>query len=649
MAIVRMKKLTLAAPKAVSRSLISELMRLGCVEIDRPNLDDPSIAPFIESKVLQRDVSDNETLAIRLSELEAAKKLLDKYAPEKKPMLSPKRQVHEFALFDSELTDSAVAAAGEINAIYGKIRDIEGEISALNDRIEALIPWEDLDLPLDYVGGRDFEVILGGCPLFVKTEALVPLLPSKAVLWEVKEDKTRRYLAAVVHREDSDELVALLRKNSFTRDGFDGVSGTARENLTALRAELKQKQADKLTAEGELAAYGQKRALIEQSCDAVINEMSRQDTRNLMLMTDNVVFFSGWLPAELVKPVETLCNRLGAACEFEDPTDEDDVPVSLHSGKLTDNFNSVTSMYGMPAYNSFIDPTPTMAFFYIMAFGVMLSDAAYGLLLALGCAIYLKRVKPQGGMKSTMTMFLLCGISTFLWGMLLGGFFGNSVEVISGNFFGHKIVQPAWINPIDQPIQMMVLSYVFGAVQIFAAMFLDSLRRIKRKDWLGAIFGIYAWYLLFIGLGLLLLKPSIGIYVAIAGAVGVMIGGSLGKKGFGKITGGLMALYDITGFLSDILSYSRLLALCLSTAVVSNVINTMGSLFGGGIGGAIAFSLVFIIGHVFNLALNLLGSYVHTSRLQYIEYFGRFYEGGGRTFEPLQIKTKYVNIIQEVN
>ncbi|MBR6740527.1 MAG: V-type ATP synthase subunit I, partial [Clostridia bacterium] len=427
------------------------------------------------------------------------------------------------------------------------------------------------------------------------------------------------------------------------------VSGTARENLTALRAELKQKQADKLTAEGELAAYGQKRALIEQSCDAVINEMSRQDTRNLMLMTDNVVFFSGWLPAELVKPVETLCSRLGAACEFEDPTDEDDVPVSLHSGKLTDNFNSVTSMYGMPAYNSFIDPTPTMAFFYIMAFGVMLSDAAYGLLLALGCAIYLKRVKPQGGMKSTMTMFLLCGISTFLWGMLLGGFFGNSLEVISGNFFGHKIVQPAWINPIDQPIQMMVLSYVFGAVQIFAAMFLDSLRRIKRKDWLGAIFGIYAWYLLFIGLGLLLLMPSIGIYVAIAGAVGVMIGGSLGKKGFGKITGGLMALYDITGFLSDILSYSRLLALCLSTAVVSNVINTMGSLFGGGIGGAIAFSLVFIIGHVFNLALNLLGSYVHTSRLQYIEYFGRFYEGGGRTFEPLQIKTKYVNIIQEVN
>lgn len=251
-------------------------------------------------------------------------------------------------------------------------------------------------------------------------------------------------------------------------------------------------------------------------------------------------------------------------------------------------------------------------------------------------------------MRNMLTLFFFGGISTIIWGSVFGSWFGNAIPVISAGVFGHEITPPALIDPINEPIQMMALSYAFGAVQVMTAMFLEAYRRFKRRDWQGAVFGIFGWYVLFAGIGMMILLDSpVSKYVLIVGLLMVMYGGTLDKKGLAKIVGSFMALYNITGFFSDILSYSRLLALCLSTAVVANVVNTMGALKGFGVGGSILFTIVFIVGHIFNLALNLLGTYVHTSRLQYIEYFGRFYEGGGRTFRPLKLTTKYVDIVKE--
>ena len=107
---------------------------------------------------------------------------------------------------------------------------------------------------------------------------------------------------------------------------------------------------------------------------------------------------------------------------------------------------------------------------------------------------------------------------------------------------------------------------------------------------------------------------------------------------------GLYDIYNLTGWLSDLLSYSRLLALGLATGVIAQVINQMGSMAGDGVFGAIVFAIVFVVGHLFNLAINMLGAYVHTCRLQYVEFFGKFYEGGGSPFRPFRENTKYVDI-----
>jgi len=137
--------------------------------------------------------------------------------------------------------------------------------------------------------------------------------------------------------------------------------------------------------------------------------------------------------------------------------------------------------------------------------------------------------------------------------------------------------------------------------------------------------------------------------MAIVGAVGILLmSGRRKKNNWGlRLALGAYDLYGLTSWLSDVLSYSRLLALGLATGVIASVFNQMGSMFGGGVLGAIIFIIVFIIGHAFNIGINLLGAYVHTCRLQYVEFFGKFFEGGGKEFHPFRSNTKYVEVKEE--
>jgi len=163
---------------------------------------------------------------------------------------------------------------------------------------------------------------------------------------------------------------------------------------------------------------------------------------------------------------------------------------------------------------------------------------------------------------------------------------------------------------------------------------------------LDALFDVGFWYMFIIGLILLLLGNMIGLgtvgkYLSIIAAVGLVLTQGRSKKGIvSKLISGVLSLYGITGYLSDVLSYSRLLALGLASGVISSVLSILGSMGGDGIVGIILFIVVMIFGHVFNFAINALGSFVHAARLQYVEFFGKFYEGGGEAFNPLMKKNK---------
>ena len=313
-----------------------------------------------------------------------------------------------------------------------------------------------------------------------------------------------------------------------------------------------------------------------------------------------------------------------------------------------------------------------MAIFYYIFFGMMFSDAGYGMVMALACGILLMKFKNmETGLRRSMKMFFWCGVSTTIWGLLFGSFFGDAVSVISNTFFHTPppaipgLVVPIWFNPVTDPMQMLMFSFLLGIIHLFAGLAIMAYNDIKHKEYLAVLYDVVSWYLLVGGAILALLSldmmgniagfvlppifMTIGGYMALVGAVLILLfAGRESKHPVKRFLKGVYGLYGATGYLSDILSYSRLLALGLATGVIAQVFNQIGSMMGSGVIGVILFTLIFVIGHGLNIGINALGAYVHTNRLQFVEFFGKFYTGGGREFKPFKINTKHYTVKEEI-
>ena len=323
--------------------------------------------------------------------------------------------------------------------------------------------------------------------------------------------------------------------------------------------------------------------------------------------------------------------------------------------------------YSLPGKGE-VDPSRVMCLFYYVLFGLMLSDAAYGLLTVIGCGIGLWKFKNmEPSIRRTLRMFLFCGISTTVWGVLFGSYFGDAIPVIAETFFHTQVTVPAlWFEPLSDPMRLLIFSFAVGVAHLFTGLGVQFYQLFKRKQYADAIYDVVFWYLLIGGLIVVLLSTEIfqniaelpftvpGPVVTVAavlagvGAIGILFtAGRESRSPVKRFLKGLYGLYGVSSYLSDILSYSRLLALGLATSVISTVFNQLGAMLGGGVVGAVFFILIFLIGHAMNMAINLLGAYVHTNRLQFVEFFGKFYEGGGRKFQPFAANTKHFKIMEE--
>ena len=478
------------------------------------------------------------------------------------------------------------------------------------------------------------------------------------IVQEVSKDKQQKYYAFICLKEEKEQLLEALRPYNFSAVTLADQKGTATEAMHRYEKEIEKNE--KNIAEDEeilkkLVAY---REHIEFLYDSLMMRRDRARVVGDMVSTEMVFYFDGWMPAKAQPEVEALLKEYEFYYNIEEPDpDDESVPVLLQNNSIVTPFEAVTGMYSLPGRHD-IDPTAILAPFYFLFFGLMLSDAAYGLILTTLCAIILKKYKPEGTTHRMIKMFMFCGLSTFMWGALFGGWFGNFFTVAAKTFFGKEfVIKPLWFDPLSEPMRLLVVSLMLGAIHLFVGMGGQAYMEIKDGRPLDALFDIGLWYLLLIGIVLFAFggklgagAVGIGKIMAIVGAVGILLTGGRKKKGiFGKLTGGLGSLYGITSYLSDVLSYSRLLALGLATGVVAQVFNTLGSLAGGGIAGSILLIVVFAFGTVFNIAINALGAFVHSCRLQYVEFFGKFYTGGGRPFAPFERKTKYIKILKEGN
>ena len=670
MAIVQMQRINICALKKNRKAILERLQELGAMEIDI-QLEDDNLGE-------KQDVASSRALFERRAQTaDQALAILNIYVPEKKGMLDSLagKPLVEKELFEkaAENQDQYMATASRIVTLDKQIAESKAAVLKVQNQVEALAPWLSLTVPVSYTGTQKTAVLIGTMPNPQDQQSILNLLAGavpdvEAVDVElISTDKDFTYLAVICMKQDAGKVEEVLRTGGFSKPSSP-VQKIPEEYKKDLEAEIAKAQEQAKQLESELAECAVSRQDLELISDYYRTRAEKYRILGEIPQTASTFAISGYVPAAKADAiVKDLSEHYGAAAETEGIKEEEEPPVLLHNNRFSESVEGVLASFGLPAKGE-IDPTFFTSIFYVFLFGLMLSDAAYGLIVSLACGIVLlKFPRMETNLRKSVQLFFWCGLSTLFWGVLFGGYFGDALDVISETFFGHKISIPAlWFVPLNEPMRMLLYSMLFGVIHLFTGLALKGYMYIRDHKYMDFVCDVIFWYMLLLGLIGLLIPSSMfaGIagkqivfpaalnaaakWSAILGAVGIVLfSGRSSKNPALRIALGAYDLYNITGWLSDVLSYSRLLALGLATGVIASVVNQMGSMGGKSIGGVILFIIVFVIGHVFNMAINLLGAYVHTCRLQYVEFFGKFYEGGGKPFEPFKLKTKYVDLKEE--
>ncbi len=651
MSIARMKKLSVIGLVSDREKLMEELMAMGVVEItdQQDKLDDDQWREMVTCD------GDEKTVAAYESQLARVGQALDviaKYSAEKGSLLRTRKPI---ALRDFqkalEKEGQIEEKATRINSLFTRHAELSSAINKTETLKLSLEPWSQYDLPLEEQGTKTVDLLSGVLPAAVDVVQFKKTLEEKVPAGEaelVHSDAEQHYLWVVCAKTDRAAADEVFRDYGFSRVHFE-VTGTAKENIARAEEKAKKLAEEKLRIEEEIRSREADRQDLELFYDKLIIQRDRADIRNNLLTTQKTFCLEGWFPARGEAKVSGLLSEIGCYYEIQDPEKGEETPVLLLNSRLSEPFEAVTKLYALPDSRS-VDATPFFSLSYAMFFGMMLGDAAYGIIMAVITGVILKKYKLEGMKRQMIKMFFYCGLATTFWGAMFGGWFGDLITVIAKTFFNADVViQPLWFNPLDDPMKLLIFCFILGGIHLFVGMGLNAWLSIKDGRPLDALFDVGFWYLLLIGAVLLMVgvAPEISMWMAIIGAVGIFLTAGRDKKGVGKVIGGLTSLYGITGYLSDVLSYSRLLALGLASGVIASVVNTMGSFGGSGIMGVLVMTFAFVVGHTYNFAINGLGSFVHSCRLQYVEFFGKFYEGGGEAFKPFGENTKYVDILRE--
>ena len=659
MSIVSMQKMSVVAHNSERSKLLRIFIKLGCVEIIKnqevkPKENDRDRKDKLESKKFRVAFAMNF-----IREISKEMQFIDKKSA---PKINLKKENRLIALEEyEEVGDNDIeifAKIDEMEKINNEIVDLRSEKTRLNALREQLNIYKDLSLAFDKAKTTSsVTVILGTLPI-EKAETLKQSLPAETVA-EVHLGDKLASVAIITHNDFIEEVYAILNENEFIKTTLD-YNLTASEKIAEIDERIKQINV-RIEELIRLALnYVNMLSTLKIIYDFYQLELSKIDFISSSERTKKAILLEAWVPTD---KKQTIIDAIGEKCSkveiaFRDPIEGETPPTLVKTNKVVGAFSGITDMFGSPNYKE-QDPNLFVAFFYFLIFGIMIGDAGYGLLMAIACFAFVKIKKPVKKSGQMMIMFGFCGISTFIWGALLGGWF--AIDIPEGSFLD-KIT---WFNPLEEPLKMFMLSLGVGVLQIGTGFFLSGLAKIKSGDRITMAKGIlsdFGWVVIF--LGLLCLFPNImvyldaieggaewfgvagnvGMYMAIVGFVMIIVGGALGKKNPIKMLGGAFgSVYGAINIVSDLLSYSRLFGLGLTTGVIGLVMNELGMIIVDMVGpvGWVFAVIIFVGGHIFNLAINLLGAYVHDSRLQYIEFFGRFYDGSGRAFKPLGSDVKY--------
>ena len=657
MSIVKMQKMSLVAHASERTRLLRIFIKSGCVELIKSE-EDVTVTPADRER-RERNEARKYRAAFCMSFLKEMSKeilLIDKKLA---PKINLKKENRLITLEEYEEvcnnTEELMDKIDEMESINNHITDLRSEKTRLTAFNEQLAPYKGLDIDMSTIKDTESACVFCGVIPSENKDKFVVQIEGKGI-YEISEGEKVTAVAVICHKNDKEEVNKVLSENEFVKSSFDfdGTASDKTEENTARINKIDETVKELILSTVDYVRYIPTVKIVYDYCAL---ELAKLDITENSARTKKAIAFEGWVPAEktegLKKEIEEKCKRVEIA--FRDPLEEEIPPTATKNSKVVGAFAGITEMFGSPNYRE-RDPNLFVALFYFLIFGIMIGDAGYGLIMAIACFLFVKLKKPVKNSGRMMIVFAFCGISTFIWGTLFGGWF--AIDIPEDSFLGKL----TWFNPLDEPLKMFMLSLGVGVLQIGTGFALSGIAKIKSGNAMKGILSDFGWVVIF--LGLLMLSPNVmvylnaieggqewfgvagtvGTYIALVGGAMVVIGGAWGKKNPVKMVGGALgSVYGAINIVSDLLSYSRLFGLGLTTGVIGLVMNELGMIIVDVIGpaGWVIAVVIFVGGHVFNLAINLLGAYVHDSRLQYIEFFGRFYEGSGHAFRPLGSEMKY--------
>ena len=655
MAIVQMSKIALIGLADDKNRILSKLMKLGAIEINDIEIDE-QYENLFEKKIEEAEITDIDS---KINKSNRSLSIIAKHDQRKKPMFKVRTDLsmHDYRHVVLKRHD-VLHECDKIIKLNEEIISFKNDINRNQNSILSLNPWNKLDIEINYTGTKRLSVCKGTFPSIANMNAIIEGIEEQQLLCNINiinEDAEQYYTTIYMYKENEKEILQYLKRNGLSVINFSNYTKTVDDNIVNLDNSIIELENQILQKENKLIEYASLLDEIEIVFDYYSVRKDLELVNNDIAKSKRTFLLEGWIATEkTVETIKVLEENWILDVSIREPYEEEEFPVLLKNGFIGDATEGITAMYSLPNCRE-ADPNPIMAPFFMLFFGLMLSDAGYGLVMALACGFIYYKVKLEDSTKKFIKLMMLSGVATIFWGALFGSWFGNFIPILLGDSTRDISL---WFDPVRDPEFLLMWSLFFGVIHVFVGLAMRGYNLIKRKKYIDILFDVIFWYIFFVGAVFIvmpmvpgvpmdtanLLSPYGSILLPI-GAILLFVTQGRAKKGIiGKLIGGLSSLYDLVGFMSDVLSYSRLLAMGLATSVIATIVNDMGAMGGFNIVGIIVFTLVFVAGHAFNFALNALGAYVHSSRLQYIEFFSKFYKGEGKAFSPFKRNTKYVRI-----
>lgn len=650
MAVVKMKKAYLVAHQSLKEKLVETLQEKGLLHIVnlKENLAKTKLAPLVKEFTPELD-----HLELLLSEIQFVLDIIEEFEERKKGLIEGliKKKV-KVSRLDFDTVENRIdfrSVYERCEALDIRFRQLENQIGNFNTLILNLRPWQKVKIPLSQIRETDYTVlVLGKLPnqnLALLQEEWEKEFPI-SMLELVGKDAQSAYVFLIYLREKQEDANQLIQKYGYAPATFTELRGTPQQEIARLEEEILNLQKEKEEVKSKIREIGVLKPELLTLYDFAENKFGKMAIVKNFARTDQAFMLEGWVQGDREKELDRRLSELSSEIELTtfEPAPDEQPPVVLKNKKVIEPFEVLTKLYGLPDYRE-LDPTPLMAPFFFLFFGLCIGDFGYGLVLAIASWLAAKKLEVSEGGRKFFHLLAYGGVSSMIVGILTGGYFGISIEKLPT--FLQKLVL---MNPLEEAFTFLVVAIALGVIHVCLGIIVEMVDNIRQGAVADAIYDQVTTLSLLLSLiAYAITRNSILGWLSLVstGAV-VVCHGRSSRSLIGRFGLGLYKLYGMSSFIGDFLSYARLMALGLATVLIGWVINILGAMvLGIPFLGVFLMLVVLLFGHTFNLVINLLSAFVHPLRLQYVEFFKQFYSDGGGKFTPFKLETKHLIIKSE--